>query len=53
MMGWGRWMDGFLLTIAIGIIIAMAILNMKVGKMEIIVKINYRIYLCKYWICWF
>lgn len=31
MMGWGRWMDGVLLTIAtsIGIIIAMAILNMK------------------------
>ncbi len=31
MMGWGRWMDGVLLTIAtsIGIIIAMAILNMR------------------------
>lgn len=31
MMGWGRWMDGVLLTIAtsIGIIIAMAILSMK------------------------
>ena len=31
MMGWGRWMEGILLTIAtsIGIIIAMAILNIK------------------------
>ena len=31
MMGWGRWMEGLLLTIAtsIGIILAMAILNMK------------------------
>ena len=31
MMGWGRWMEGILLTIAtsVGIIIAMAILNIK------------------------
>ncbi|MBF7069937.1 threonine/serine exporter family protein [Aliarcobacter butzleri] len=31
MMGWGRWMEGFLLTIAtsIGIILAMAVLNIK------------------------
>lgn len=31
MMGWGRWMDGVILTIAtsIGIIIAMAILNLR------------------------
>mgnify|MGYP006875551113 FL=1 len=30
-MGWGRWLDGILLTIAtsIGIIIAMAVLNIK------------------------
>lgn len=31
MMGWGRWMEGFLLTIAtsLGIILAMAVLNIK------------------------
>ena len=31
MMGWGRWMEGILLTIAtsVGIIIAMSILNIK------------------------